>query len=301
MVIPNTLRRRPKSGRLLPAAGEFLFVLPVLALLAVTVVLPTLQVLFHAFTDWQPGYHSEWVGFDNFAERFSSDSFWQVLRNQAFLLLGLPIWILTPLALAFLLHEGVPRAGLYRAIYFFPAIAPPSLIGILFAMLLQPQGLINSVLRSVGLGGLAQDWLTSEQLVKPVLIVVLAWATVGTGVVIFSAALSAVPTDQFEAARLDGASWRQRLWHVALPSIRGTVELWSVILVVIVFTGIFPWIYTLTRGGPGYSSSTLDWDIYQNSLQFGYYGTAAAEVVIMLALVVVVVVLGALLTRRSRR
>jgi ABC-type sugar transport system permease subunit len=175
------------------------------------------------------------------------------------------------------------------------------LLGILFAFMLAPHGPLNSGLRAVGLGSLAGDWLAQDQLVKPVLIVVLAWTTLGMGVVIFSAALSALSPELFEAAEMDGAGWLQRLWHVVLPGLRRTVELWAVILVVTVFTGVFPWIYTLTHGGPGYSSTTLDWDIYQNALQYGYYGTAAAESVVLLILVAIVVAIGAALTRASRR
>jgi multiple sugar transport system permease protein len=269
-----------------------------LAVMGVMIVLPTATVVYHSFTDWDPGYDSPWVGLENFTYLFESEHFQQIMVNHGVLLLGIPLWVTLPLAIAFVLYRGVPGAGVFRTIFFFPATASPALLGIMFGFLLAPHGSLNSFLRTIGLGFLAADWLADPNLVKPVLIVVLAWATMGMGVVIFSAALAAVPPELFESAEMDGASWLQRLRHIVLPSLRRTVELWTVILVIVVFTAIFPWIYTMTRGGPGFSSTTLDWDVFQNALQYGYFESAAAESVFLLFLVLLVLTLGSLLARR---
>jgi ABC-type sugar transport system permease subunit len=281
-------------GRVL---GEALFVLPVVIVVGVLLVLPTGSAIVHAFTNWQPGYPSPWVGLDNFTSLFRSASFREILRNQAFLLLGVPFWTLLPLIVAAMLYDRVPAPAVFRMIFFFPATVSPAVIGILFSFLLGPSGPLNTILRDIGLGGIAEEWLANPSLVKPVIIAVLAWATMGTGVVIFSAALSAVAPELFEAAALDGATWLQRFWFVTLPSVRRVVELWVVILVITVFVAVFPWIFTLTRGGPGYSSTTIDFDIYQNALQFGYYGVAAAEAVVLFAVVTLVVGIGSLVSR----
>jgi ABC-type sugar transport system permease subunit len=246
----------------------------------------------HSFTNWQPGYPSPWVGLQNYRDLLGSDQFREILTNQAYLLLGVPLWTVAPLVLAALLYERVPFPGLFRTVYFFPATVSPAVIGILFSFVLAPTGPFNTGLREVGLGGLASNWLADDRLVKPVVIAVLAWATIGTGVVIFSAALSAIPPELFEAAALDGGTWWQRFRHVTVPSVRRVIELWVVILVITVFVAVFPWIFTLTRGGPGYSSTTIDYDIYQNALGNGYFGTAAAEAVMLLVIVGVVVAAG---------
>jgi multiple sugar transport system permease protein len=237
------------------------------------------------------------VGFDNFSSLLHSASFQQILRNQAILLLGLPLWALLPLVIAALLYDGVPAPSIFRTIFFFPATVSPAVIGILFSFLLGPSGPLNTTLSDVGLGALSSNWLSDPSLVKPVIIAVLAWATMGTGVVIFSAALSGVAPELFEAAALDGATWLQRFRYVTVPSVRRVIELWVVILVITVFVAVFPWIFTLTRGGPGFSSTTIDFDIYQNALQFGYYGTAAAEAVVLLVIVFIVVGTGSVVAR----
>jgi multiple sugar transport system permease protein len=281
--------------------GEFVFALPLVLVIGVLILLPTASVVLHSFTNWQPGYSSPWVGLQNYRDLLASDQFRQILRNQAFLLLGVPLWTIAPLVLAALLYERVPFPGVFRTIYFFPATVSPAVIGILFSFVLAPTGPFNTGLRKVGLGGLASNWLADDRLVKPVVIAVLAWASIGTGVVIFSAAMSAIPPELFEAAALDGGSWWQRFRHVTVPSVRRVIELWVVILVITVFVAVFPWIFTLTRGGPGYSSTTIDYDIYQNALGNGYFGTAAAEAVMLLIIVGVIVGFGgfAFRTRRS--
>jgi ABC-type sugar transport system permease subunit len=104
----------------------------------------------------------------------------------------------------------------------------------------------------------------------------------------------------FESAELDGANWRQRLRHIALPGILPTVELWTVLLVIVVFTGIFPWIFTLTRGGPGFSSTTLDYDVYQNALGYGHFDIAAAESILLLAIAALILTVAGLVGSRRK-
>jgi multiple sugar transport system permease protein len=281
--------------------GELAYALPVIVVIGLLILLPTASVIAHSFTNWQPGYASPWVGLQNYRDLLGSDQFREILANQAFLLLGVPLWTIAPLVLAALLYERVPFPGVFRTVYFIPATVSPAVIGILFSFVLAPTGPFNTGLRKVGLGSLASNWLADDRLVKPVVIAVLAWATIGTGVVIFSAALSAIPPELFEAAALDGGSWWQRFWHITVPSVRRVIELWVVILVITVFVAVFPWIFTLTRGGPGYSSTTIDYDIYQNALGNGYFGTAAAEAVMLLIIVAVVVAAGGAASRGRRR
>lgn len=276
--------------------------LPIAAVVAVALAVPTVSVVYHAFTNWQPGYTSAFTGLHNLTQLAQAQSFHRILENQAFFLIGLPVWTLLPLVVAVLLHERVPVPGVFRTIFFFPAVVSPALIGVLFSFMLSPEGPLNKVLRAVGLGALAHNWLVDPTWVRPVIIVVLAWATMGVGVVIFSAALSTVPRELFEAAVIDGAGWWQRLRFVVVPNLRQVVVLWLVILVITVFVSIFPWIFTLTRGGPGYDSATMDFDIYQNALQYGYYGTAAAEAVFLLAIVALITAVGWALGKwRGRR
>jgi ABC-type sugar transport system permease subunit len=291
-VTAGEVKATPASrGRVVEQVSDLPFILPIVVLIGVLIALPTVIAVVYSFANWDPGYASPFIGLQNYEVLAKSANFHTILTNEAFMLLGLPIWVGVPFIIAFLLHERVPAAGVFRAIYFFPAIASPALIGILFTFILAPSGPFDAVLGRFGLHNPPQ-WLVSTDWVKPVLIAVLAWATIGTGVIIFSAGLSAVPEELFEAAEIDGASWWRRLRYIALPSLRNLVELWTVILVITVFVALFPWVFTLTRGGPGYASTTMDYDIYQQALSFGNFGLAAAEMVVMLCFLALVLFLG---------
>lgn len=252
-----------------------------LVLLGTLVLAPAVYAIFRSFYDWSPGYESPFVGIDNFKELFSSSVFHEIGRNELFFMIGVPIWAGVPLVVALLLFERVPFAGAFRTIFFFPAVLSPVILGLVFRSLLRPDGIVNSTLESIGLGGLAQNWIDEPALVKPVIILVALWYSMGFGVIFYSAALSTVPTELFEAAELDGASWWQRLRYVVLPRILPIFLLNIVFSVATVFL-LFPYSFVLTRGGPGYTSTTIDYDIYANSFQFGYFGLAAAESVLLL-------------------
>jgi ABC-type sugar transport system permease subunit len=281
----------------LAAIGDSLFVLPAVALVAGLLLFPIGEGIYRSVVNWNPGYASPFVGLANYTALAGSALFQEILRNEAVFLIGVPLWIALPLAIALFLHERVALASLARTIIFFPAVSSPAILGIFLRGVLGPTGMLNTLLKSVGLGALANDWLADPNLVKPVIIVVIAWATTGVGVVIFSAALSAMEPHLLEAADLEGASAWQRLRFVVFPTLRPVIDLYAALMVLTVFVGLFAWIYVLTGGGPGFASMTLDYDIYQHALTYGQFGLAAAESVYLLAIVVVVV----LLARRLRK
>ena len=203
------------------------FVLPAVVLIGLVMVLPGVVALTMSLFRWSPGFKSPFVGLDNYVDLLTSEEFHAILGNQGVLLLGVPLWSILPLLVAFVLYERVPFAGLFRTVYFFPAILSPAIVGILFRAILAPDGVVNELLRSIGLGALVLSWLDDATIVKPTLILVLAWQSLGLGVVIFSSALAALDPQQLDAAQIDGASWLQRLRHVVIPEIRGTIIVWT--------------------------------------------------------------------------
>ncbi len=297
---PRSARARAGRRRALRGGG-LLFLLPVLVLEIGVFFAPLIYLAVRSLYDWQPGGVSTFIGGGNYAELFADPEFWQVVGNQLFYLLGLPLWVIAPLVVAYLLREHVARAGLWRAIYFLPAVMSPAIVGLVFRSLLSTKGPVDSFLDDIGWHALALPWLTDQNLVKPVIIVLVLWAGFGTGVLIFSAAFGAVPQEIFEAARLDGAGFWREFWDVAAPMIRPTVVLWTMFQVISIFLFMFSWIYVLTGGGPGLASTTLDFAIYQKFMRFGFFGSAAAESVVLVLLIVLVPVLGVLVPRLIRR
>ncbi|MGA8296948.1 MAG: sugar ABC transporter permease [Acidimicrobiales bacterium] len=279
---------------------SLLLLLPIVVLEVAVFLLPLIYITFKSFYNWQPGATSPFVGWTNYTTLFSQGAFWQVVRNQVFYLIGLPLWVLAPLLVAHMLRERVRFAGVLRTIYFIPAVMSPAIVGLVFRSLLADNGPLNASLTKIGLGFLAKPWLTDATLVKPVIIVLVLWGGFGTGVLIFSAALNAVPQEVFEAGRLDGTGFWSELWHIALPSIRPTVLLWTMFQVLAIFLFMFSWIFVLTNGGPGLESTTMDFYVYQTFFTFGFFGAAAAECVVLVIMVIVAALVFVLLPRVLR-
>ena len=248
--------------------------------------------------NWQPGGSSPFVGLANFRLLIDSQAFRGVLVNEGVFLLGVPIWTILPLVLAVFLFHGVRFAGLIRTLIFLPAVVSPALLGVMFTPILAPNGLVNNTLGSFGLHSLARPWIDNPDLVKPTIIVLLAWANVGLGVAIFTAALTGIQPALLDAAEVAGASSWQKMTNVILPGLRRTVVGWATFMALQVFLWIFGWIFVLTGGGPGNSSTSMDYDIYNNTIVNGLYGLGAAEAVYLLLMVIAIAVIGWALGKR---
>lgn len=277
-----TVERRAAA---LAAAREFPFLLPALLLVGGLMLIPGIYALYESFFNWNPGYPSPYVGFGNYTALFHEVGFGQILVNHAVLLIGVPIWTLAPLVIALVLHERVHAPWLFRSIFLFPTVLSGAVLGILFRALLSENGLVNQALGRLHLHRLEHQWIDSASLVKPTLIGILLWAQLGIGVVIYAAGLAAIPAEELEAAELDGAGWWRRLRHIVIPRMRPMIAFYAAYTTIGIFLFSFGYIFVLTNGGPGYASTTFDFDIYTNALRFGYYGIAAAESVVLFAIV----------------
>jgi ABC-type sugar transport system permease subunit len=248
-------------------------------------------------TDYTGLGPTTWRGLDNYTNLLHSTNFHRVMLNMGLLVLALPFWVGIPFLIAVALFRQ-PGAGAVRSLLLIPAILPPVVAGAIFRIFLSDSGPANSALRSTGLGALAQSWLASDPLVLVTVAVVILWAVMGTGVMFYSAGLASMPFENVEAALLDGAGWRQLVWHIYRPALRPVTRFWILILILSTVTSFFPWIYSLTSGGPGYASTTIDYYIYQSGLVQGQFGVAAATSVVG---VLVIALLLSLTTLRFRR
>lgn len=309
---PEKLARsadRPLGSRNLPSPSRFQrrrrrswgglgFVAPFLAAVAVFLLYPLGRVVYLSLTEYNGLGSPTWIGFDNYTTLLDSTDFHRVLLNTGMLMLGLPVWVAIPFIIAVALF-GQPRAGAIRALLLVPAILPPVAAGAVFRIFLADNGPANGALRGVGLGGLAQSWLTADPLLLASIVVVIMWAVMGTGVLFYSSGLAAMPSETVEASVLDGANWRQLIWHIYRPALRPVTRFWTLILILSAVTSFFPWIYILTQGGPGYNSTTIDYYVYQTGLSEGQFGLASAASVLGIVFLVIVLSLAALRLRRS--
>ncbi len=175
------------------------------------------------------------------------------------------------------------------------------IVGIVASYLFSLNGAINSILRGVGLGGLALDWLGSERLSLLTVGLVIVWREVGFGIVLFLARLLTISEEPLEAARIDGAGWWSRLRYVILPELRGTIEFYVVVASITMIAWVFAYVYTITSGGPGTSSTVLELYIYNQGLRNSLPGMASAVAVVLLGITIVGISLLFWVRARARR
>jgi raffinose/stachyose/melibiose transport system permease protein len=272
-----------------------------LALYVMFVLLPSLLGIGFAFTDWS-SYTTDvhWVGLDNFAAILDPSSTYMGAIENTFLFTIATIIFKTAigLALAVLLTSGVRRlAYLYRALIYLPAVLPMIAVGIVFRSILDPDvGLLNTTLRFVGLGALAQQWLTDVSLAIWSVIGVDTWKGVGYIMVILIAGLQVIPRDYYEAASIDGATGWQAFRHITLPLLRPVLAV-TTVLNLLYGLRVFDIVYVLTNGGPGYATSTA-YTVIFDAFSRGTWGLATALSTVFL---MVMLVLGFAVLRLIRR
>ncbi len=295
MAIASAWRARTRMGviRRREARAGVLFVVPWLLSLLIFTSYPVLAAFYLSFTDYNIVQPPRWVGLQNYHTMFMADpAFWKSVGNSAYYaLISVPLGLIISLGLALIMNMGVKGIGVYRTIFYLPALAPPVAGTIVFILMFDPDnGLINALLGLVGLPALG--WLTDPAWSKPALIILSLWG-VGAGALVFLAGLKEIPQTLLDAAAIDGAGPWQRFWHVTLPLL-SPVILFNLVMGVIGSFQVFTQALVIggTTGQPLESTLMLMVHIYRNAFRYFAMGYASAlSVVLFLAILVVTLVI----------
>ncbi len=283
--------------------AAWIFAGPVLAAIAAMLVLPVGLALLLGLTDYSIYALADlrnlrFVGLANFTELLSTPLFWRALGNTAlFAGLGVPMAIGASLAAALLLHDATVRwKPLWRVALFAPYVTSVVATAIVWRFVLNTRfGLLNSALGAVGIGPV--DWLGDPRASIPAILLFVTWKIFGYNMIVFTAALSAVPGELMEAARLDGASRWGRFRHVTLPAIGPTLLL-AAVMSVAGFLQLFAEPYVMTMGGPAQSTVTVLYFMFDEGFRWWNLGQASATALILFVLILGVT---AVQTRIGRR
>jgi raffinose/stachyose/melibiose transport system permease protein len=272
----------------------WLYLLPGATLFVLIIALPLVYTGYLSMTRWSGIGDPQWVGLENYQRLLEDEVFWISFKNTIAMIVAMVVVpTLLGLVLASVLFDVVGRrfhprtASVMRAAIYLPQVLPVVVAGIVWGWILRPDGALNAVLSSAGLGFLEGDWLGDPDKALPSVMMVMIWVQIGYPVVVFMAAMERVDPELFEAAELDGAGWRQRFTAITLPQVRP--ETFVVALTcTIAALKVFGPIYALTRGGPENATNVPSYYAYFTffkKLQVGY-GSAIA---IVLTLIIVVV------------
>jgi raffinose/stachyose/melibiose transport system permease protein len=271
-----------------PGTAGILFILPALLLYLLFVGVPIAQVVVYSFFAWDSGTVTGFAGLENYVRLFQDAVFWTALgHNLIWVALTLAIPLAAGLLLAAILAEKkVQLVRILGAVYFIPRTIPLVVAGIIWGWIYNPIfGLLNDALKAVGLGRFGGAWLADPDSALLSLNVVGAWTFFGFCVVIYLAAIQNIDPQLYEAARVDGASWRQQFRFVTVPALRATT-LFLGLFSAIEAMRFFDLVWVTTKGGPGHATEVLTTHIYKSFFLIGDFGYAAALSVVLLVIVI---------------
>jgi raffinose/stachyose/melibiose transport system permease protein len=296
---PTKSRAKASRGGTRIGTGErspvyWLYLVPGALLFAAVIIVPFVMNLGLSMARWPGVGDITWVGFDNYTRLFADDTFWTSFRNSVAMIIAM---VIVPTAIGLVLAAvlfdvvgkrfGNGTASALRAMFYLPQILPVAIAGIVWGWILRPQnGALNTLLESVRLGDLAQNWLGDPSTALPSVMAILVWVQIGYPVVIFMAALQRVDPELYEAAELDGAGWWRRFRAITIAQIRP--EMFVVALTAtIAAMKVFGPVYVLTGGGPGHATNVPSYFAYQNFFERANVGYGAAISTILTLIIIV--------------
>ena len=272
------------------ASFGYILLAPALIIILGLNLYPTISGVLTAFTNQSllDPFNWAFVGFANFQKLFG-DPVFRISLVHSLVLTGLAVslQVVLGLILAHLLIEQVPGIQFFRSIGMIAWVLPIIASVVMFRFITLPNyGFINILLNDLGVGHLARNWFGDEKYAFVLILIMHLWRNVPFYAISFMAAMQAIPSDLYEAARIDGAStWRQ-FYHVTLPNLRYIILVMVVLHVTFTFNN-FDFVYLSTGGGPVNSTEVLPTFIYKQAWNGYELGYASAGGVVMLIVLVV--------------
>lgn len=261
-----------------------LSVLPLILLVFSIIVYPALDAAIHSLTEWD-GLNARFVGLSNYIAIALEPQTWRLLFNNLVYIISVPLQIVIGLVIATLLYEHTPGWRVFRSLFFLPNVLSTIVIGLIFKQAFMYDGPVNALLRTAGLETFAADWLANGWTALLVIVVSVVWTNFGYGVVLFLAGMSSIDPSILEASVIDGANWFQKTFRIVLPMIARMIEFFSVTTIIWMFTGLFGFIFAITKGGPGYDTTPLEYMIYLKAFKAGSQMGYACALAIFLLLI----------------
>ena len=283
--------------------APYLFVAPAMTALALFFVVPVLAALALSFTDFDIYGVADlgnvrFVGLANYARLLQEPLFGKALANTAlFVFVGAPLSLAVSLGAALLLHAKVARwQALFRTALFAPVVTTVVAVAVIWRYVLHTRyGFLNYALGALGVEPV--DWLGDPRWAMPAIILFAVWKNFGTNMVILLAGLQAIPEDQYEAARLDGAGALAQFRHITLPALAPTL-LVVTLMTMIGYFQLFAEPYVMTRGGPVQSTTSILYFMFEEGFKWWNLGFASAVAFVLFAILAAGAALQLALARR---
>lgn len=263
--------------------------LPVSVIIFSVVLVPIIFAIFISFHQWDLsiGGHLRYIGVANYLETLHDMYFWQAIgRSLLFIIATVPFEVVLGLLIALLLHQDIWGGRLWRVLLTIPMMITPVVVSTLWKIIFNAEfGILNWLLSSVGIS--SKIWLGDPSLAFFSLALVEIWQFTPFLILLFLAGLQTIPSELYEAARVDGASSRQTFRYITLPHLKNIILLGVIFRVVDVFR-IFDIVLSLTNGGPGRSTEFISLYTYATSFRIFKLGMAAGQSFILMLLTLII-------------
>jgi multiple sugar transport system permease protein len=288
----TSVRKRKKKFNVKP----YLYLLPAIALLGVWMYRPLVQTFYLAFHKWGmvPGTTPVFVGFENFIRLFQTKDFVSSIFNTIFYTVGIiPFTIIIPLLLAVAtdgLNEKVKNV--YRAFFFIPMILAPVAVSAIWRWIFHPEnGIVNHTLQKFGITERNISFFTDPTFAKWIILFMTGWGLIGFSTIIFSAALTGISREYYEAAKIEGASPFRQLYSITIPLLSPTILLMLMLTILFSSQFTFAYIDILTMGGPFGTSTNIYYEMYKYgfaNLNAGLSSAAALLFMVVFAILAII-------------
>lgn len=271
------------QSKLLPYA----LVAPQLAIVLIFFYWPAVQAVIQSFLLQDAfGLSTSFVWFENYVELFGEPAYFETIVRTFFFSFAIAASSLSvALLLAVMADKPLRGGAVYRTLLIWPYAVAPPVVGVLWVFMLHPSlGVLSRYLRAAGI-----EWnpLLDGNQAATLVILAAAWKQISYNFLFFLAGLASIPKSVLEAAAIDGARPMRRFWTVTFPLLSPTIFFLLVVNIVYAFFDTFGIIDTMTRGGPGTSTVTLVYKVYNDGLIGGNLGGSAAQSVILMVMVIV--------------
>jgi len=276
-------KRKPSKLERSDTAAFFAFVSPWLLGFILLMLIPMIASVAISLTQWNLLRPPVFVGLQNFRTIFKDPLFYKSLKiTLGYSAMAVPLNIVISVFLAMLLNNNIRGMNLFRTVIYLPAVVSGVVVALAWLWMFQPEfGILNHLLAKVGIQG--PKWVYDEHWALPSMVIMSLWS-VGVNIVLYLAALQGVPTEQYEAASIDGAGWWRKFLNITVPGISPTL-LFTVLTGIISALQIFTPAYVMTQGGPNQATSFYAFYIYNNAFVYRKMGEASAQAWILFAMI----------------
>jgi multiple sugar transport system permease protein len=270
------------------SAKGYAFVLPAFVLIGFIFINPIIRMFLFSLEGWSYLRPQGFNHLRNYLVLLSDPHFYSTMLNNVIIILGVvPVTAVIALAFGQAIFSRIPGYRLYTLLFFIPVVLPDVVIARALTEILNKVGPLNAFISAIGLDFLALDWLGAPGLSLFSIIVSLVWKNIGFALILFLARLTTIDIGIYEAAEIDGATPSQKYFSITLPLLSSTIKIYIVLQVIGLMAFLFNYIHVMTAGGPGYSSTVLEYFIYLNIFRLQEIGRGSAAGVILIALTTV--------------